>query len=359
MTRNLFSSLHVANFLVNVLFGGVFVPTIHALPVWQGSASQEATISVTLSSVTVNISDPSDTFFAIDLNFTCADSLVLQTIDSFSFAIAYDPAILDFNNALLDSGQQDECGWSFYWLFVNNPDSLPPNVSVLRLVGENVSGGASEGLACLASGNPLITLEFTAPVKFSEYDESTTVDFCWLNCQDNAVYGRDSDAIPLKLMALQVFDAYGVDVTDVSDSLPSFCGPDSSCFDQFGDTSVVHTVCFCSGKIEFKSPTDVAITGSDERNLPSSPVLHQNYPNPFNPATTIEFYLPERTDWRLDIINLSGQLVREVSGRGGPGSVALNWDGRDVKNHSVSSGVYFYRLLTDQHRTSKKMLLLK
>jgi hypothetical protein len=358
MTRKRFSSLHVANFLINVLFGGVIVPTIHALPVWQGSGLQEAAISVTLNGVTVNISDPSDTSFAIDLDFTCTDSLVLKSIEEFSFAVAYDPAVLILDT-VLDNGLLNECGWFFSWLFVNNQDSLLPNVSVLRLVGKDTAGVSSEGLACHASGNPFITFEFTAAAESSQYDGSTTVDFIWLNCNDNVACAKDSDATPLKLMALQVFDAYGVDITDESDSLPSFCGPDSSCFEQFGDTLVVHTVCFCSGKIEFKSPTDVAITGSDERNLPSSPVLHQNYPNPFNPATTIEFYLPERTDWRLDIINLSGQLVRGVSGTDGPGSVALNWDGRDVKNHSVSSGVYFYRLLTDQHRTSKKMLLLK
>jgi hypothetical protein len=358
MTRKRFSSLHFTNFLINVFFLSALAPIAHALPVGQRSALQEAAISVTLNGVTVNITDSSDLTFTIDLNFTCQDSLVLKSIEGFSFAIAYDTALLSLNDAFLDSGLRDECGWSLNWYNVNN-DSLPSDKYVLRLVGNSDTGVSAEGLACLASGNPLITLEFTTAVESSQYDESTTVDFCWLNCQDNVVYGRDSDTIPLKLLSLQVFDAYGVDITNESDSLPSFCGPDSSCFDQFGDTLVVHTVCFCSGKIEFKSPTDVAITGSDERNLPSSPVLLQNYPNPFNPATTIEFYLPERTDWRLDIINLSGQLVTGFSGTDGPGNVALNWDGRDVKNQIVSSGVYFYRLLTDQHSTSKKMLLLK
>lgn len=335
----------------------MFVSTTHAHPAWHRSALQEATISVTLNSVTVNISDSNVTPIAIDLYFTCSDTLVLQTISSFSFAIAYDPATLSLFD-VLDNGLRRECGWSFNWYNVNN-DSLPSNKYVLRLVGNSDSGLSAEGLACLTSENPLITIEFITTIDLSQYDESTTVDFVWLNCHDNTIGTKENDEIPQKLLAFQIFDAGGVDITDENNSLPSYCGPNTTCFEPFGDTLVARTVSFHNGKIKFKSLTHITTTRSDEGGLPSLPMLHQNYPNPFNPATTIEFYLPERTDWHLEIFNLSGRLVSKLSGTDGPGNVVLNWNGRDAKNQIVSSGVYFYRLITDKYRSSKKMLLLK
>ncbi len=356
MTSNLFSSLHFASFFTNVFLLSTLVPATYAFSVWQRSALQEAAISVMLNSVTVNISDSSDTSFAIDLNFTCADSLVLKTIDSFSFAIAYDPEVLTLFD-VFDNGLQSECGWFFSWMVVNNPDSIPHQKSVLRLVGKDNTDGSSGGLACHESENPLITVEFHTSIDLSQYDGSTTVDFCWLNCNDNVACAKDSDTIPLKLMALQVFDAYGVDITNESDSLPSFCGPNSFCFEQFGDTVITRGVRFQSGKFDIL--TDVVETTPDHNNLPSSPDLAQNYPDPFNLSTNIEFTLPVSTDWRVEILNLNGQIVTTFSGDNGPGTVVLSWDGRDRSNKVVSSGVYFYRLLTEKHSTSKKMLLLK
>ena len=88
--------------------------------------------------------------------------------------------------------------------------------------------------------------------------------------------------------------------------------------------------------------------------------LAQNYPNPFNPTTTIEFYLPERTDIELAIYNVSGQLVNRLArGAFTAGPQRVTWNGVDMRGEPVSSGIYVYRLRVAGQTLSKKMILLK
>lgn len=92
--------------------------------------------------------------------------------------------------------------------------------------------------------------------------------------------------------------------------------------------------------------------------LPTSPELLQNYPNPFNPSTTIEFSLPTKTDWKLEIYNVAGQLIKDYYGTAS-GATMLEWDGTNTANAEVASGVYFYKLISHDVTLSRKMLLLK
>ncbi len=89
--------------------------------------------------------------------------------------------------------------------------------------------------------------------------------------------------------------------------------------------------------------------------------LAQNYPNPFNPSTTIEFTVRERSRVSLKIYNVAGQLVRTlVDGDRAPGAVhKVAWDGRNDAGTTVSSGVYFYKLVTSDFTQTRKMVLLK
>jgi len=79
-----------------------------------------------------------------------------------------------------------------------------------------------------------------------------------------------------------------------------------------------------------------------------------NYPNPFNPTTTISFSLGEKSDYKLTIYNVTGQVVRTFEGNADAGEQAVVWDAS-----SNSSGVYFYKLEAGDHSATKKMVLLK
>ena len=98
----------------------------------------------------------------------------------------------------------------------------------------------------------------------------------------------------------------------------------------------------------------------DDGLLPNSFELAQNFPNPFNPTTTIEFSLPTSSNVKLEIFNLNGELTAILAdGRFSPGSHSVSWDGDNLTGDEVASGIYFYRLLTDDNNVSKKMVLVR
>ena len=89
-------------------------------------------------------------------------------------------------------------------------------------------------------------------------------------------------------------------------------------------------------------------------------LLHQNYPNPFNPETKISYQLPENGKVELTVYNLKGQKVKTlVNETLESGNHTVIWNGTDNNGKSVSSGIYFYKLKTDNHEETKKMILMK
>lgn len=101
----------------------------------------------------------------------------------------------------------------------------------------------------------------------------------------------------------------------------------------------------------------VSETSGIEENS-STPVsfeLFQNYPNPFNPATQIRFALTDKSDVRLSVYNISGQLVSELAkGVMEAGLHTVEFDGGNL-----NSGVYYYTLEADGKTMTNKMVLTK
>ncbi|HET6349536.1 MAG TPA: T9SS type A sorting domain-containing protein [Candidatus Krumholzibacteria bacterium] len=88
--------------------------------------------------------------------------------------------------------------------------------------------------------------------------------------------------------------------------------------------------------------------------------LSQNYPNPFNPQTSIAFSIKDRGAVSLKVYNVNGELVRTlVNESRTAGTYTEKWDGRNDAGSTVSSGVYFYKLVTNNFSQTKKMVLLK
>ena len=89
--------------------------------------------------------------------------------------------------------------------------------------------------------------------------------------------------------------------------------------------------------------------------IPEKVRLSQNYPNPFNPATTIRYQLPTETEVNLTVYDVLGREVAELVDRrqvAGEHTIRFEADG-------LSSGVYFYRLETDNVTRVRKMLLMR
>ncbi|MCI0451443.1 MAG: T9SS type A sorting domain-containing protein, partial [Candidatus Latescibacteria bacterium] len=89
--------------------------------------------------------------------------------------------------------------------------------------------------------------------------------------------------------------------------------------------------------------------------------LEQNYPNPFNPQTTIAFSIKDRARVKIDVYNVAGELVKTLldETRAAGSYTDVRWDGTNGANQPVSSGVYFYKLVSNNFSQTKKMVLLK
>ena len=94
--------------------------------------------------------------------------------------------------------------------------------------------------------------------------------------------------------------------------------------------------------------------------LPSEYALFQNYPNPFNPSTQITFDVPNSEFVMLRVYNLLGQDVQTLINKSmTPGRYTVEWNGNDMLNNDVASGVYFYELRGESFISRKKMLLIR
>ncbi len=86
--------------------------------------------------------------------------------------------------------------------------------------------------------------------------------------------------------------------------------------------------------------------------------LYNNYPNPFNPTTKIKFDIPSsglNSNVNLVVFDASGRLVSTlVNSQLNPGSYEFEFTATNL-----TSGVYFYRLTTDNFVDTKKMILVK
>lgn len=103
-------------------------------------------------------------------------------------------------------------------------------------------------------------------------------------------------------------------------------------------------------------------TGVEEPSIPLRLDLAQNVPNPFNPLTRIAFSLPDGYDGRveLDVYDLLGRKVRTlIAGRLKGGRHEAVWTGRNDGGRAAASGVYLYRLCTDDGERRGRMTLVR
>lgn len=88
---------------------------------------------------------------------------------------------------------------------------------------------------------------------------------------------------------------------------------------------------------------------------PNSFRLNQNYPNPFNPSTKISFQLADDSQVSIKVYNVLGQLVSTLLDE----NLAAGSYEREFNAANFNSGVYFYKMETENFSDVKKMILAK
>ncbi|MCZ7615307.1 MAG: C25 family cysteine peptidase [Ignavibacteriaceae bacterium] len=135
----------------------------------------------------------------------------------------------------------------------------------------------------------------------------------------------------------------------------------------FGTTTEPKSYSFVDSKLDAGEYTyrlkqidfDGTVTYSEEVKveveIPLVYSLEQNYPNPFNPSTTIKYSLSEDGFVKLSVYNLLGEEVTTlVNTEQKSGRYEVNFDAS-----KLASGIYMYRLESNNFLSIKKMILIK
>jgi hypothetical protein len=103
-------------------------------------------------------------------------------------------------------------------------------------------------------------------------------------------------------------------------------------------------------------PGNAGVTGVNKSELvPGVFALEQNYPNPFNPTSTITYSIAKKGNVELKVFNVLGQEVQTLfSGVQSAGSHTITFNGS-----RLASGIYFYRLNSDNQSITKKLVMMK
>jgi hypothetical protein len=90
--------------------------------------------------------------------------------------------------------------------------------------------------------------------------------------------------------------------------------------------------------------------------------LARPYPNPFSHQSVVSLRLPHEDGVTASVVGPDGRAVRRLlSGRQGPGTIRLVWDGRDDGGSAVGSGYYFLLVRTESQSSpvSRRLLLIR
>jgi len=105
--------------------------------------------------------------------------------------------------------------------------------------------------------------------------------------------------------------------------------------------------------IRFHLVGTVNVEGDD--NIPSEFYLSQNYPNPFNPVTIVKYSIPKSSFVSFKVYDILGNEVGSlVNAEQNAGEYEIKFDGKNL-----SSGIYFYRITTNDFHKTLSMVLMK
>ena len=88
--------------------------------------------------------------------------------------------------------------------------------------------------------------------------------------------------------------------------------------------------------------------------------LKPAYPNPFNGNVTFEFSIPRNESIVFKVFDLNGKIVTEKMILPGlAGNYKIKWDGKDMNGRRKSSGIYFYKFISNNRISEGKITYLK
>jgi len=263
-----------------------------------------------------------------------------------------------------------------------------PNISycTVREMYPPIETGGGSGIYCAGQSYPIVSY-----CTFEELRRSVAV---WCGNSWNSGYGGHQDTLnyPSPLMigcnimpSVHSFWGYGCDNDkvvlnggfldncylgiDENDADITLGYPPDTTGDGICNTTSINWIpkyMLVDGIVNPRETPDLVGIDNEEINiLPTGSkyiLLNKNYPNPFNPSTTIDFEIKkDNVPISLKIYNSRGQLVKTLINEEiyHKGNHSIVWNGDNKENEQVSSGVYFFKLISNKHMQIKKAILVK
>ncbi len=109
-------------------------------------------------------------------------------------------------------------------------------------------------------------------------------------------------------------------------------------------------------QINFDGSFEYSFVIEVEVGIPVEFSLSQNYPNPFNPETKIDYRIAEESYVNISLFDVTGRKIKElVNEKKQPGYYTVK-----LRGGELSSGTYFYRLITNSgYNAVKKLTIIK
>jgi len=232
---------------------------------------------------------------------------------------------------------------SYGWTIPNTPSSQ----CLVRISdASNASmNDISDATFTIAAG-PTITI--TAPNGGENWEVGTDYNITWSRQGVSLVkieYSTDNGSVWLDVVASTpaAIGAYNWTIPNT---------PSTECLVRLSDVgnAAVNDVSDNTFTIEDPVSADDLKSG-----IPEEYALYQNYPNPFNPSTKIEFAIPNQSQVTIDIFNQLGEQVVTILNS----NLSAGYYKIEFNASNYPSGLYFYRILSDNFVETKKMVLMK
>lgn len=282
-------------------------------------------IAARVCSGTINSSSPS--------NFARISSIIVGSEGSVKTAT-------DLNTRVRSGERQS--GWTvFLYHAIDNSGGYSP-----------IASDEIESHLAFLSDNPedYWVDSFVNVVKYIR--ERNSVSVTQISANDDTVQVSVSDTLsndiydyPISL-EFQLPDGWdSASVQQNMEVIPTYTDGDKLYFDLVPD----------SGSIYITRQATTAVSNEEQPELPESAVLYRNFPNPFNPSTVISYQLAENSRVSLKVFDALGREVAAlVNGYKTAGKYTV-----EFKAENIPSGVYLYRLDTENSSLIQRMTLIK
>ncbi|MDP8232306.1 MAG: lamin tail domain-containing protein [Candidatus Zophobacter franzmannii] len=116
---------------------------------------------------------------------------------------------------------------------------------------------------------------------------------------------------------------------------------------------------------QFFGPVAITVTedggNPDTQDVQIVTAIKNIFPNPFNPSTSVTFSLKEESIVIVNVYNVKGELVSELTNEAYPEGTdhTVVWDGIDRNGKQSGSGIYFFKMETKGYTAVKKAVLIK